>query len=60
MEYLVLIETAAFLPYEAYGIARQLTWFRVAILLINLLVVWYLARRRLRPERSIGRVYWQE
>jgi uncharacterized membrane protein (DUF2068 family) len=56
VEYLVLIETAAFLPYEAYDIARQLTWFRFAILLVNVSIVSYLAGRRVGLRRSTGRV----
>ena len=59
VEYLVLVETAAFLPYEVYEIARGATWFRLAIFIMNLLIVYYLARRRLRPNQRIGRIYWQ-
>ncbi len=49
VEYLVLIETAAFLPYELFEIARHPTWFRTVILASNLVIVGYLAWRRLRP-----------
>ena len=50
VEYLVLIETAAFLPYELFEIVRQPTWFKVAALGVNLVIVGYLTRRRLRPR----------
>src|SRR5713226_2186089 len=51
VEYLVLVETAAFLPYEMYDIARHATWFRVLVFIINALIVWYLAGRRIRSRR---------
>ena len=53
VEYLILVETAAFLPYELYELARRPTTFKAAILLLNLIIVAYLARRRLqaRPGR---------
>lgn len=54
VEYLVLVETAAFLPYEIYDIARRVTWFRVAIFVMNALIVWYLASR-LRPRKTTRR-----
>ena len=59
VEYLVLIETAAFLPYEVYEIVRRPTAFKGAILAVNLIIVWYLAQRRVRPRRTVGRAYWQ-
>lgn len=52
VEYLVLIETAAFLPYEVFEIARHPTWFKGVVLGLNLVIVAYLARRRLRPRST--------
>ena len=39
VEYLILVETTALLPYEAYEIVRHLTPFKVLALGINLVVV---------------------
>ena len=41
-EYLTLILTISFLPWELYELARKLDWFRLSLLLINLAVLWYL------------------
>lgn len=43
-EYLTLAITASFLPWEMYEIFRKLTWLRVGLLVINALVLVYLAR----------------
>jgi uncharacterized membrane protein (DUF2068 family) len=43
-EYLTLLITASFLPWEALEIFRQLTPVRVGLLVINLLVFVYLVR----------------
>ncbi len=43
-EVLTLIITASFLPWEILAIFHRLTWFRSALLLINLLVFLYLLR----------------
>jgi uncharacterized membrane protein (DUF2068 family) len=59
VEYLILIETAAFLPYEVYELVRHPTVFKVVILVVNVLIVGYLARRRFLPRRDFGRAYWQ-
>jgi uncharacterized membrane protein (DUF2068 family) len=49
-EYLTLGLTISFLPWELYELARDATWFRVGLLLINLVVLlyllWLLRRRR--------------
>ena len=51
-EYLTLILTISFLPWELYELARRPTWMRLALLLINLAVlaylVWLLRRKRAR------------
>jgi len=41
-EYLTLSLTVMFLPWELYELARRPTWFRLALLIINLLVLAYL------------------
>jgi uncharacterized membrane protein (DUF2068 family) len=41
-EYLTLILTASFLPWELFEILRHITWLKVALLLINVLVLAYL------------------
>jgi uncharacterized membrane protein (DUF2068 family) len=41
-EYLTLILTVSFLPWELYELARRPDWFRLSLLLINLAVLWYL------------------
>lgn len=41
-EYLTLILTLSFLPWELYELARRPDWFRLGLLLINLAVLWYL------------------
>ncbi|MBW4027128.1 DUF2127 domain-containing protein [Acidipila rosea] len=41
-EYLTLILTASFLPWEFFEIIRHFTWVKVVLVLINVLVVLYL------------------
>ncbi|HMF54679.1 MAG TPA: DUF2127 domain-containing protein [Edaphobacter sp.] len=41
-EYLTLILTVSFLPWELYELARRPGWFRLSLLLINLAVLGYL------------------
>jgi uncharacterized membrane protein (DUF2068 family) len=49
-EYLTLILTISFLPWELYELVRRPDWFRLGLLLINLAVlgylVWLLRRKR--------------
>ncbi len=52
-EYLTLILTISFLPWELYELARQPSWFRVGLLVINLAVLWYLVWL-LRRKRLLG------
>jgi uncharacterized membrane protein (DUF2068 family) len=54
-EYLTLILTASFLPWEIFEIIRHITWWKVVLLLLNALVLVYLVfdvqgRIRLRAE----------
>lgn len=43
-EVLTLLITASFLPWEVFEIFRKLTWVRVGLLIINLLVFFYLLK----------------
>ncbi|MGH9821149.1 MAG: DUF2127 domain-containing protein, partial [Pyrinomonadaceae bacterium] len=49
-EYFTAISTALLLPVEIYEIYERFTWVRIAIFLINVFIVWYLATR-LRDEK---------
>ncbi|HVT98506.1 MAG TPA: DUF2127 domain-containing protein [Acidobacteriaceae bacterium] len=58
-EYVTLVLTASFLPWEFFEIIRRATWMRAALLGINLVVVIYLiyyvqARMRERRLRKGG------
>ena len=50
-EYMTAISTALLLPVELYEIYERFTWVRIAILVINIFIVWYLATR-LRDEKK--------
>ena len=49
-EYLTVGVTMSFLPWELYELARKPDWFRLGLLLINLMVlaylVWLLQRKK--------------
>ncbi len=53
-EYLTIIMTASFVPLEVWQILRHTTWEKIAVLLVNLAIVGYLAweLRRGRSERQ--------
>lgn len=54
-EFVTLILTASFLPWEFFEIFRRATWMRATLLGINLVVVVYLAyyvQARMRERRS--------
>ena len=51
-EFLTLIITASFLPWEILEIFRRLTWVRVGLLTINILVFAYLLRLVLDRARN--------
>jgi uncharacterized membrane protein (DUF2068 family) len=55
-EYLTLILTVSFLPWELYELARRPSWFRLSLLLINLAVLayllWLLRRKKLLGEEA--------
>ena len=42
-EYLTIVATSSFVPFEIYELTRRVSWARVVTLAINLLVVGYLA-----------------
>jgi uncharacterized membrane protein (DUF2068 family) len=48
-EYLTVIATASFIPFEVYELILKRTWPRVGALLINILVVLYLLYRLRNP-----------
>jgi len=50
-EYLTTVSTALFIPIEIYEIYVRFTWVRIAILVLNIFVVWYLWTR-LRDEKK--------
>src|SRR5437868_788454 len=52
-EYLTLILTISFLPWELYELVRRPDWFRLSLLLINLAVLWYLVWL-LRRKKMLG------
>jgi uncharacterized membrane protein (DUF2068 family) len=52
-EYLTVVATGALVPLEVYEIARHRTWTRLAVLVVNIAIVWYLiARLRGRAEET--------
>lgn len=55
-EYLTLILTISFLPWELFELVRRPSWFRLGLLVINLLVlgylVWLLQRKKLLSATS--------
>ena len=57
-EYLTIVITASFLPSETFEVIRHITWVRVILLVVNLLVLLYLlkvvAERRKQPRQSVS------
>jgi uncharacterized membrane protein (DUF2068 family) len=51
-EYLTLIITASFLPLEIHEILRRLTWVRVGLLVVNVLVLLYLLKMVVERQRK--------
>ena len=56
-EYLTLGLTLSFLPWEVFELARRPNWFRLGLLVVNLLVLWYLVwllrRKRVRSDTAV-------
>ena len=44
-EYLTIVTTGALIPLEIYELARHFTPVKLAVTIINVLIVWYLAAR---------------
>ena len=44
-EYMTLISTGLFIPLEVWEIYRHFTMLKVAVTVVNVLIVWYLAVR---------------
>jgi uncharacterized membrane protein (DUF2068 family) len=44
-EYMTLISTGLFVPLEVYEIYRHFTMLKLAVTVVNVLIVWYLAVR---------------
>jgi uncharacterized membrane protein (DUF2068 family) len=53
-EYLTVIATTSFIPFELYELTRRLTWVRVAGLVINIGVVGYLIYKLRQPQENAG------
>ncbi len=54
VELLIVVETAALLPYDMWELARSPSVGKVLSLVINVLIVWYLVARYLR-RRTVQR-----
>jgi uncharacterized membrane protein (DUF2068 family) len=51
-EYLTIVATTSFIPFEVYEITRRFTLIRLAVLLANAAIVAYLVVRRIRAHRA--------
>ncbi|MGD0546907.1 MAG: DUF2127 domain-containing protein [Terracidiphilus sp.] len=51
-EYLTLLITASFLPWEIFEVLHRVTWFRAGLLTANTLVFFYLLNLVLTRQRS--------
>jgi uncharacterized membrane protein (DUF2068 family) len=57
-EYFAMVATSIFLPYEVYDLTVKITWLRVAVFVINLLLVIYLVwTKRLFGARGGKKAY---
>jgi uncharacterized membrane protein (DUF2068 family) len=54
-EYLTIVATTSFVPFEIYELARRFTLPRVGALAINVAIVVYLIVRRVRAHRRSSR-----
>lgn len=59
-EYLTLVITASFLPWEIFEIMRRITWFRVGLTVVNVLVVLYLLYFVVKQRKEHSRDLSQE
>ena len=53
-EYLTIVATVSFIPFEIYEIVKRMTPVRVGILAINIAIVGYLVWRRVESRRHEG------
>ena len=51
-EWLTIIATTSFIPFELYEVARRVTAVRIVTVLLNIAVVIYLVRRRVLRDNS--------
>lgn len=51
-EYLTIVATTSFVPFEIYELTRRFTPVRLGALVVNVAIVVYLVMRRLRARRS--------
>jgi uncharacterized membrane protein (DUF2068 family) len=51
-EYLTIVATAVFIPLEVYEVVRHVTATRVAVIIVNVVIVAYLVVRVRRERRS--------
>jgi len=51
-EYLVIVVTGSFLPFEIYELARRFTAVRLGTLIVNVAIVAYLVVRRVHAHRK--------
>ncbi len=54
--YFTVITTAALIPLEIYELAKHFTWIKVAVLIVNILIVVYLATRLRQPRQKTAAV----
>jgi uncharacterized membrane protein (DUF2068 family) len=52
VEWLIVVETAVFLPFEVYELVRHFTWLKVVTLAANVLILAYLVIRRIREAKG--------
>jgi uncharacterized membrane protein (DUF2068 family) len=50
-EYMTLISTSLFVPLEVWEMYSHFTMVKLAVTIVNLAIVWYLAARLKRPAR---------
>jgi len=58
-EWLAFASGAIYIPFEAYDLFRKLTWFRILVIAVNLLIVLYMLMLRLEAikKRRAERVH---
>jgi uncharacterized membrane protein (DUF2068 family) len=53
-EYLTLVVTASFIPWELYEIVVRWNWFKLGLLVVNLVVLAYLVRLLRQKRQAAG------